>query len=559
MILGINSAYHESAAALIDGEGRIVAAAEEERFTGQKHAKRPRADNAHHLPWQAIDYCLREGRITWRDLFAVAYSFHPELRRGLPYPGDVTEPGSFGYRVREDLFQDSLARVPGLIAQTTKAPFFFVPHHVAHAWYAMGTSQLDRAAVLVADGIGERNALSWGRATRSDLELEDVALFPDSVGFAWEKVARYVGLTEYDACKVMALAGALGDLKPVPFGRLLAFEDDELRVDQEVLRLEFLNDFTGLDRLVGGRRNRPVAAPEHRRLAAGIQEATERLLIAAAARLVERYHERRLVFGGGVALNCRANGVLAASGVVDQLHVGPATHDAGTSLGAAWHIHTIYSGRAVPHPEPALTMFSGPLLEEDAGALREAGWREAGARDAFDEVVDALIEGAPVGWLDGRLEFGPRALGARSILASPMPQDVVTRVNQLKGRHAFEPLALAVPQEDAADVFVIPEPAHSLATLMLTTAVPTATWRAALAHVVHRDGSARVQVVQRAATPRLHALLRAFAHRSGVPLLVNTSFNPRGDPMPATLGQALVMAGRLGLAYLAVSGRLWAR
>jgi carbamoyltransferase len=557
MILGINSAYHESAAALIDREGRIVAAAEEERFSGRKHGKAPRPDHAHHLPLDAIAYCLREAGVTWRDLAAVAYSFHPELRLGLAYAGVQGDPGMFGYRVNEAVFQESLARVPRLIARETAAPFFFVPHHAAHAWYAVGTSPLERASVLVADGIGERTTLSIGRATRGELELEEVARFPDSVGLLWEKVSRFMGLTTYDAGKVMALAGALGDLKPIPLRHLLAFRGDRLWVDQDVLHVEYQHDFSGLHDLVGSRRERPLAAPEHRRLAAGLQDATEQVLVAAAARLVERYREQGLVFGGGVALNCRANGVLAASGVVDHLHAGPASHDAGTALGAAWHVHTVYTGLPVPHQDPALIMFSGPALEEDGAALHRAGWQEGPSDDSLDGIVDALLQGAPVGWLDGRLEFGPRALGARSILASPAHQDVVARVNQLKGRHPFEPLAVVVPEEDAAAVFAIPPPARGLATLMLTTVSPTAAWRGALAHVLHQDGSARAQVVRPALTPRLHALVRRFAARSGLPLLINTSYNPRGEPMPATLAQALPMAERLGLSHLAINGRLW--
>lgn len=267
-----------------------------------------------------------------------------------------------------------------------------------------------------------------------------------------------------------------------------------------------------------------------------------------------------------MALNCRANAPLASSGIVDHLHVGPATHDAGTALGAAWHLHTIYNGRPVPPQDPALTMFSGPALFDDGNALHRAGWQPddtsdpAGnpAGDPLDRVADVLLEGEPVGWLDGRLEFGPRALGGRSILAAPAPPDVVTRINRLKGRHEFEPVALAVPAEDAAALFAIPEPARGLATLMLTTAAPTPSWRAALAHVLHQDGSARVQVVQRAVTPRLHALLRRFAARSGLPLLVNTSYNPRDEPMPATLARALPLADRLGISHLSIDGRLWA-
>jgi carbamoyltransferase len=202
-------------------------------------------------------------------------------------------------------------------------------------------------------------------------------------------------------------------------------------------------------------------------------------------------------------------------------------------------------------------MFSGPAIEEDELALRDAGWERAPTGDSLDPVVDALLRGEPIGWLDGRLEFGPRALGARSILASPVRRDVVARMNQLKGRHAFEPLALAVAEEDADSIFAIPAPAQDLATLMLTTASPMPSWRSRLAHVTHQDGSARIQVVRPSLTPRLHALLRRFAVHSPLPLLINTSYNPRGDPMPAALDHALTMATKLGLSHLAIGGRLW--
>ena len=191
-------------------------------------------------------------------------------------------------------------------------------------------------------------------------------------------------------------------------------------------------------------------------------------------------------------------------------------------------------------------MFSGPPLTENQPQQSED----------LDPIVDLLLQGHPIGWLDGRTEFGPRALGARSILASPLHLDAVTRINQLKGRHEFEPLALAVPEEDAPDLFIIPESARDLAPFMLTTAYPTPHQRAALTPVLHQDGTTRVQVVKQALTPRLHALLHRYGQRSGLPLLVNTSFNPRGDPMPATLTQAFPLAERLGLTYLAVNGRL---
>jgi carbamoyltransferase len=558
IILGINCAYHESAAALIR-DGRIIAAVEEERFSGHKHGKPVRVDNAHRLPWTAIEYCLDAAGINWHDLDAVSYSLDPALRRRNACLGNENEPPTFGHPVGEALFQESLRKVPALIAERTDAAFFFVPHHAAHAWYAMGTSPFDRAAVLVADGVGERASLSLGVATRSSVSLEEQAFFPASIGIGWEKVARFMGLTEYDACKVMALAGLNNGVAPEPFERLMAYRDDGLWLDQGVLGLEFPDDFSGLSRYFGPRGMGPIDSAENRRLAAGIQRATEQVLLAIAAQLVGRYGERRLVYGGGVALNCRATAVLAASGIVDNIHVGPAAHDAGTALGAAWYVHASFGHKAVPCQDSRVIVYSGPAMNGHDEALRSGGWRMVKTADPLADVVDLLTRGEMVGWLEGRCEFGPRALGARSVLASPLVEGVVARVNQAKGRATFEPLAVSVLAEEADNVFDLPVAARGLADLMLTTAVPTYAWRVRLHRVLHGDGTTRVQIVRRETAPRFHELLHQFALRTGVPLLVNTSFNPRGEPMPAMLLRALSVADTLGVNQIAIDGRLFVR
>ena len=206
LVLGINNAYHESSAALII-DGRVVASVEEERFSGRKHGKMVRVDNAHHLPMKAIDYCLREAGATWRDLNAVAYSLDPTLRQSQACLGMEGPADDFGHPVGEAMFQRSLAQVPRLVRDLTNATFHFVPHHVSHAWYALGTSTFERAAILVMDGIGEGASISFGRGNREQVLIDRQYMFPRSIGLAWEKVARFLGLSEYDACKVMALAG----------------------------------------------------------------------------------------------------------------------------------------------------------------------------------------------------------------------------------------------------------------------------------------------------------------------------------------------------------------
>jgi len=558
LVLGINNAYHESSAAVLI-DGRVVASLEEERFSGRKHGKALRVDNPHHLPMEAIDYCLREAGATWRDLNAVAYSLDPALRRRQACLGLDGSTDDFGHPVGEAVFQRSLAQVPGLVRDRTNATFHFVPHHLSHAWYALGTSVFERAAVLVMDGIGEGASVSLGRGDRGQIVIDRQYLFPQSIGLAWEKVARFLGLSEYDACKVMALAGLDPSLRDDTFDAYLRWGDTGLEVCQAVFDLEHLRDFSGLERLFGCQCSDVARDTSLRiRIAAALQQTTEKVLLDIARQLHGQTSEDALVYAGGVALNCRANAELAEQGPFAQLHIGPAAHDAGTAVGAAWRVYSALTGGPIPHSSANDVAGVGPIPCSLTPGRRDA-WQPKATRDPLATVARWLADGTAVGWLDGRCEFGPRALGRRSLLASPLARDAAERVNRLKGRYWFEPLALSVPSEQADEIFVIPPSGRGLTPYMLMTVRPRPDWLGRLAHLLHGDGTVRVQTVAREDHPRFHALLQRVEAESGISLLINTSFNPRGRPMPATMEQALPLARELGIHHLAIDGVCWTR
>jgi carbamoyltransferase len=558
VILGINSAYHESAAA-ITIDGYVVAAVEEERFSGCKHGKPLRVDSAHYLPVAAIDYCLKEAGVTWQDLDAVAYSLDPALRKRQACIGTEGRYDDFGHPLGERMFQRSLARIPRILRGYTDARLHFVPHHGCHAWYALGTSSFEQAAILVMDGIGEGASISLGRGNRRQLQIQRQSLFPHSVGLAWEKVACFLGLTEYDACKVMALAG----LHSAPHSDdTLAVQmqwcEEGLVVNPQIFDLEHPKDYSGLEQWFGCSRKEAAQDTAIRtRIAAALQRATEDILLAIANDLHKQTGEQALVYAGGVALNCRANADLAARGPFSQIHIGPAAHDAGTAIGAAWHVYTGITKLPVPDQASVEVAGCGPI--PGIPSLGRAKSWQRQRTSGLSTVSRWLVEDGPIGWLDGRCEFGPRALGRRSLLASPLQRNIVERVNQLKGRLWFEPLALAVPLECAEDLFNIPIAGRGLTPYMLITVRPRPAWRGRLAHLLHADGTVRLQTVNRADHPRFHALILEIERLTAVPLLINTSFNPRGRPMPATTEQALLLADTLSIRHIVVDGECWSK
>jgi carbamoyltransferase len=566
-ILGISAFYHDSAAALVE-DGRIVAAAQEERFTRKKHDAS--------FPRHAIEYCLGEcgGNLAGVD-HVVFYDkpflkFERLLETYLAFaPRGFT---SFSKAVpvwlREKLFQKSLlkkqlkAYVP---SYDWAGRLLFAEHHQSHAASAFFASPFQEAVVLTMDGVGEWATTSASFGTGNHLEMRKEIHFPHSLGLLYSAFTYYTGFKvnsgEY---KVMGLA-PYGEPKYAQriFDHLIDLkEDGSFR-----LNLTYFDYCTGL-RMTNRRFEELFEAPprqpdelltqRHLDLAASIQMVTEEVVLRLTRALATETGAENLCLAGGVALNCVANGKVLRDGRFKRVWIQPAAGDAGGALGAAlcaYHIFRNQPRKAAESLDAMQGAYLGPSFSQ---AEVEARLAELGARfstlsddQVIETTVDALAEGKAIGWFQGRMEFGPRALGARSILGdarSPTMQSVLNL--KVKYRESFRPFAPSVLREDVAGWFDLDADSPYMLLVAdvakqhrreMTTAeqalfgiqklnVP----RSSIPAVTHVDYSARVQTVHRQTNPRYHALLSAFKKRTGCPVIVNTSFNVRGEPIVCT-------------------------
>ncbi|MGO9204378.1 MAG: carbamoyltransferase [Limisphaerales bacterium] len=530
VLLGINSAYHESAACLLQ-DGVPVAFAEEERFNRRKHGKPARVDNPDELPRQAIRFCLRQAGLSLAGVEAVGYSFNPPLRLRNAGLGGPIGSRDWGSGPGEELFQRRLRAIPEALAELAgadvSARFHWLDHHLCHAASAFLVSPFEEAAVLVVDGIGEFGTVWLGHGQGVQLRKLGELEYPHSLGFLWEKLAEFLGFGQYDACKVMGLAAYGQPRTFAPAFATLASSNGQggLRLAADTLRFR-TDDFRPLESLLGPRR-RPgePLTPRHADIAAALQKATDKALLELAAALGRRTGSRRLCLAGGVALNCVSNRVLQESGLFEDLYVQPAAHDAGTALGAAaW----LWCGRSggerrfvLDHP------YLGPGYSdvELIAALEQSGVRYRRCSDPAAEAAALIAEGAVVGWFQGRMEVGPRALGNRSLLADARRAEMRAVLNQkVKHRESFQPFAPAVLAERAADWFRIPARSRSLDFMLFACDVrPERATR--IPAVVHADGTSRIQTVRAETNPLFHRLIAEFERKTGVPLVLNTSFN----------------------------------
>lgn len=530
-VLGINSLFHDPAAALIV-DGRVVAAAEEERFSRRKHGKRPVPFSAWELPELSARWCLDRGGLDPSALDAVAYSYDPGLARpadqlGLDDPWD---------RLRQEYAREApgfLAEVlPGLDPEKVR----FVPHHVAHAASAGQASPYPDCAVLVLDGRGECGSHLAGRYTGRRLDVLATQSLPDSMGLFYEELTEHLGfLRSSDEFKVMALA-SYG--KP----RFL----DELR------------GHVGTDGAGRFRARsvpwaelapaRPAGEPwteEHADLAASAQACLEEVLLGLARWLHERTGDRVLTLAGGVALNCVANTRLHREGPFDTVWVQPAAGDAGTALGAALH---------VAHLEEPVEAMPTAALGREWSVPELRGWLERAAvpyeepEDIAETVAEELARDGIVAWFQGRSEYGPRALGHRSLLAHPGRAANLERLNAVKGREEFRPVAPMVLAERAPELFDGPLPSP----YMLFVHEVAQAWRERIPAVVHVDGTARIQTVDRAEEPLVARMIEGFERRTGLPVVVNTSLNTAGRPMVDDPRDALECFGSAPVDLLAL-------
>jgi carbamoyltransferase len=530
-VLGLNAVFHDPAAALlVDGE--VIAAAEEERFSRRKHGKLPVAFSTWELPEQAIAFCLSEAGLSAAELDAVAYSYDPDLA---PQPnGDITAADWEGLRTL-------YARRAPLFLKTAlggwEGDFRWVAHHVAHAASATFASGHDPCSVLVLDGRGERASHLAGRHAGGRLEVLAAQRLPHSLGLLYEELTAHLGFRRSsDEYKVMAMAsyGEPGFL-------------EELR---SLVRADGRGGFV-VEPVELGRYAPPLApgaefTPAHAELAASVQRRLEEVLLDLAGWLHERTGDRALVLAGGVALNCVANSRLWREGPFEEIWVQPASGDSGTALGAAMHVAHELGDTVGPMRTAAL----GRGWDDDALAarLRTAGVEFDRPFDVADAVAEVLADNGVVAWFQGRSEYGPRALGHRSLLADPRRAENLEKLNDIKGREQFRPVAPMVLAERAAEIFDGPLPSP----FMLFTHRVREGWAERIPAVVHVDGTARIQTVDRAQEPLVAAMLERFEARTGVPVVVNTSLNTAGRPMVDDPRDALECFGSAPVDALAI-------
>jgi carbamoyltransferase len=564
-ILGLSAFYHDSAAALVE-DGRIVAAAQEERFTRKKHDPR--------FPHNAAAYCLAEAGCRLGDIDLVVFYEKPFLKidRLIETYLAIAPSGFRSFRtampvwIKEKLFQKGMLRreLKKLGAgEKWQNPILFTEHHQAHAASAFFPSPFERAAILTMDGVGEWCTTSLGQGHSNQLNILKEIHFPHSLGLLYSAFTYYTGFKvnsgEY---KVMGLA---------PYGEpryanlilehLIDVKDDgSFHLNQDYF--DYCGGLTmtsrAFEQLFGAPPRKPEQLLTQREmdLAASIQSVTELVVLRLARSARRETGERNLCLAGGVALNCVANGKLLKEGIFENIWIQPAAGDAGGALGAALSAWHQYHGGPRHDTKGKLDQMQGGYLgpafsDEDVRTqLNSLGARFDNLED--DDVTaltaDALAQGKAVGWMQGRMEFGPRALGARSILGDPRSPTMQKLLNlKVKYRESFRPFAPSVLREDLSDWFEcdadspymlmvadiaekrrrrMSEAEHALFGIDKLNIV-----RSEIPAVTHVDYSARIQTVHRETNPRYWALLSAFKARTGCPVLVNTSFNVRGEPI----------------------------
>jgi carbamoyltransferase len=562
-ILGLSAYYHDAAAALVC-DGQIVAAAQEERFTRKKH------DSS--FPGNALRYCLQEARLPSQEVDAVVFYDKPFLK----FERILETYFAFapkGYRsfakglpvwVKEKMFQkDLLLRELEAIDSRVnwRDKLLFSEHHLSHAASAFYPSPFERAAILTMDGVGEWATTSLAVGAGANIRILKEIHFPHSLGLLYSAFTYYTGFKvnsgEY---KVMGLA---------PYGEpkyVAAIRDHLIDIKEDgsfQLNMDYFDFATGLrmtnerfHRLFGGPPRKPETPLTQRDmdLAASIQAVTEEVVLKLAQAIRRETGERYLCLAGGVALNCVANGKLLRANIFDDIWIQPAAGDAGGALGAALAASHLWTQkpRVVNGDDGMRGAYLGPAYshEEIVGRLTALGARFEVLSDEalIDTCARALAEGKALGWHQGRMEFGPRALGNRSILGdarSPTMQKVLNL--KVKYRESFRPFAPAVLREDVADWFELD---HDSPYMLLVADVRSDRRipmtpeqqklfgidklnvpRSTIPAVTHVDYSARIQTVHRATNPRFYDLISRFKALTGCPVLVNTSFNIRGEPI----------------------------
>jgi carbamoyltransferase len=571
-ILGISAFYHDSAAALlIDGE--IAAAAHEERFTRKKH------DSS--FPTNAVRYVLQEGGVDYNDLTAVAFYDKPFLKferlletyHGFSPRGLMSFQSAIPVWIKEKLFMRKLLKEQLAVLGDGKVPTYYPEHHLSHAASAFYPSPFEEAAIVTIDGVGEWATTTIGHGEGNKITILRELHFPHSVGLLYSAFTYYTGFAvnsgEY---KLMGLApyGNLESARLADFVRKIKTDLVDIREDGSILlNMDYFSYATGLtmvyedewERLFGVPRRKAESdiSQVYMDMALAIQQVTEEIVIKLCQTAAKLTKSKYLVLAGGVALNCVANGKLLRSGIFEDIWIQPAAGDAGGALGAAYAVWYIREGNRRTfkcRPDAMQGAYLGPSFSdrEIERVLASCGAVSSYYR-SFDElakvVATKLADGKVIGWFQGRMEYGPRALGNRSILGDPRNPEMQKKLNlKIKYREGFRPFAPSVLEEDIGAYFELDRPSP----YMLLVAPVRADkriqspkgyhdkglyerlyfLRSDIPSITHIDYSARIQSVSKDINPRYWQLIREFKALTGYGVIVNTSFNVRGEPIVCT-------------------------
>jgi carbamoyltransferase len=556
-VLGISCYYHDSAAALLR-DGVIVAACQEERLSRKKHDS--------DFPSRAVKYVLREAGIGPEQLDAVGFYDKPLLKfERMLSTYIATFPRSFGsFRKAMPLWIHEKLWVPSLIRKELKpyaGPILFAEHHMSHAASCFLVSPFEEAAILTVDGVGEWATASFGVGRGSDIELFKEIRFPHSLGLLYSAFTYYLGFKVNSAeYKVMGLA-PYG--KPVHFDRIMKDmihlnEDGSFKLDMKYFSYDYGLTMTNgqFDEFFGGPPRKPETWMTEREfdIAASVQKVCEEVVL----RMVNYIHKEtgltNLCMAGGVALNCVANGRVIRETPMKNLFVQPAAGDAGGAVGVAHYLYNTLEKQ--PRGKPWTHAYLGPEYKD--AEIKEyldgqgAKYRKLAAAELPRATAQILSEGNVVGWYQGRMEFGPRALGGRSILADPRDPKMRDTLNmKIKFREGFRPFAPSVLADKASEWFDI----DCDSPYMLLVA-QVREGKKVIPSVTHVDGSARLQTVTREESPLYYDVIKAFGDITGVPIVINTSFNVRGEPIVCTPHDAYLCFMRTNMDHLVLGSYL---
>ncbi len=549
-ILGLSCFYHDSAASLLK-DGQILSAVQEERFTRKKHD--------FSFPINAIKYCLKESGLTIDDISYIGFYEKPLLKfERILTTYIATFPRSFPSFIKAiPLWLHEKLWIPQIIKKELnyKGEILYIDHHLAHAASSFLVSPFEEAAILTMDGVGEWETATYGIGTGERIELFKHISFPHSLGLLYSAFTYYLGFKVNSAeYKVMGLA---------PYGKPVYYDlimdklikvktDGSFKINMKYFAYDYGLTMTNrnFDKLFGMPPRKPETELEefHENVAASLQKVTEEIVLRMTRHLYSKTKMKNLCLAGGVALNCVANGRIIKETPFKDIFVQPASGDAGAAVGVATYIYNSILGykrsSVMDHA------FLGPEYSNNdmRNYLADNGveYREYNNDELIKVTAKLLNDQKVIGWFQGRMEFGPRALGARSILADPRNPDAKNIVNsKIKFREEFRPFAPTILAEKCSEYFELDIPSPFM--LLVANVKPEKRFMPSITHV---DGSARIQTITKTENTLYHSLINEFYRISGCPVVLNTSFNLRGEPLVMSPHDAFLCFMRSGLDYL---------